>query len=48
LALKERLLAAIGQRQVIIFSQGVMTQRGTGADAPRWQENAFGDLKAEF
>jgi transposase len=39
LALIERLLAAIGEGQVIIFSQKVMTERGEGEDAPRWKEN---------
>jgi transposase len=39
LVLKERLLAAIGKRQVIIFNQGVMTERRAEEDAPRWKEN---------
>jgi transposase len=39
LALVERLLSAIGAGQVISFSQRVMTDRGAGADAPRWKES---------
>jgi len=32
------LLGAIGQQQVISNSQGVMTERGEGEDAPRWKQ----------
>jgi transposase len=39
LRLIERLLAAIGKKELIVFKQREMTQRGSGADAPRWQEN---------
>ncbi len=39
LSLTSWLLAEIGLDQKITFSQRVMTQRGEGEDAPRWQEN---------
>ena len=35
---------AIGNRQVIIFSQRVMTEREKGQDAPRWQRNPIDAL----
>lgn len=35
---------AIGHRQVIAWSQGVMTARGQGKDAPRWKGNPLDAL----
>ncbi len=40
-ALLTHLLAAIGQRTVIVFSQRVMTQRGPGEEAPRWKPSCI-------
>jgi transposase len=40
-ALLTRLLAAIGKRPVIVFSQRVMTQREPREDAPRWKASCI-------